>query len=246
MDIVRSDDKNNTGGMSVKYSVRTAMMVFFSGLVLFASGCGPMKKQAAPGDTAQARQGQVNCIGVLPATTIPVAQGAAGEKQAKILQQGASVLNRLLSQKLQGQAQVRFVGQDLLAGLSLTGGESSQALAKLVGERIGCNAVMASAVSRFNERDGGKYSAEKPASVAFDFRLLAVESGAVLWSATFDEAQRSVSENLYDWNKARSRGFSWVSAEELMAEGVRTKLANSPYFRNPEKDQPAPAEPAAK
>jgi hypothetical protein len=212
------------------FIVRTAVILFFCGAVFGAAGCGQVRTE--PGETIQAVEKQVTCIGVLPAAITTVAQGSAGEEKARVLHQGAETMDRLLQQELQGRANVRFVGQDLLSGLELTGGESSPGLARLVGERIGCNAVLETEVSRFDERDGGKYSVEAPAAVAFDFRLFASDSGGVLWSATFDETQTSVMENLYEWKKAKSRGFSWVTAEGLMLEGVRAKLENSPYFRN--------------
>jgi hypothetical protein len=155
-------------------------------------------------------------------------------------------MDRLLQQELQGRAEVRFVGQDLLAGLELTGGENALELARKAGERIGCDAVLETTVSRFDERAGGKYSVETPAAVAFDFRLFAIGSGEVLWSATFDEAQEAVSENLYQLKKAKSRGFSWVTAESLMLEGVRAKLGDSPYFGSTEQPEPVRDEPGVK
>ena len=226
------------------YSVRMAMTLYFCGVAFLVAGCGLVKSD--PGATAQAAEAQVNCVAVLPATSAVVAQGAAGEAKAKSLRQGAAAMDRLLLQELQGQANVRFVGQDLLAGLELTGGENSLELAKMVGARIGCNAVLESTVSRFDDREGGKYSVEKPAAVTFDLRLFAVDSGAVLWSATFDEAQEALTENLYQLKKAKSRGFSWVTAEGLMLEGVRAKFGNSPYFRNTAKAAPVQTEPEAK
>ena len=226
------------------YSMRTAMTLFFCGVALLAAGCGLVKTD--PGTAAQAAEEQVNCIAVLPTASAAVAQGTAGEAEAKSLRQGAEVMDKLLLQELQGQANVRFVGQDLLSGLELTGGENSLELARMVGSRIGCNAVLEATISRFAEREGGKYSVEKPAAVTFDFRLFAVDSGAVLWSATFDEAQEALTENLYQLKKAKSRGFSWVTAEGLMLEGVRAKLGNSPYFKNTAKAAPIPAEPEAK
>lgn len=226
------------------FTVRTAMMLFFCGAVLGAAGCGLIRTE--PGETAQAVEKQVTCIGVLPAAIAAVAQGAASEEKARVLHQGAETMDRLLQQELQGRANVRFVGQDLLSGLELTGGESSPELARLVGERIGCNAVLETEVSRFDERDGGKFSVEAPAAVAFDFRLFASDSGEVLWSATFDEKQKSVSENLYELKKASSRGFRWVTAEKLMLEGVRAKFDQSPYFRSSAKAAPVQGEPAAK
>lgn len=226
------------------YSVRTSVILFFCGVAFLAAGCGLVKSK--PAEMVQAAAEQVNCIGVLPAASPAVAQGPAGEAEAKSLQQGAAAMDRLLLQELQGQANVRFVGQDLLAGLELAGGENSLELARMVGARIGCNAVLEATVSRFHEREGGKYSVEKPAAVTFDFRLFAVDSGAVLWSATFDEAQEALTDNLYQLKKAKSRGFSWVTAEGLMLEGVRAKLGNSPYFKNTAKAAPVQAEPEAK
>lgn len=226
------------------FPVRTVAMIFICGVLLVTAGCGPKKGDQEP--VTQAVDDQVSCIGVLPAGTPPVAQGAAGEARAKILRQGATVMDGLLQEQLRGQARVRLVGHDLLAGMALTGGESPLALARKVGERIGCNAILETEVSRYSERVGGKYSAEKPASVAFAFRLLAVQSGSVLWSATFDEAQAAVTDNIYEWNKAKSRGFHWVEAEALMREGVKAKLDNSPYFQKPVQAEPAQGEPATR
>ncbi|HBI14348.1 MAG TPA: hypothetical protein DDY20_02325 [Desulfobulbaceae bacterium] len=226
------------------YTVRTAMLLFFGGVVLFAAGCGLIKNDA--GEMTLAAEEQVTCIGVLPSATAPVPQGPAGEVQAASLRQGAETMDSLLQQELQGQPQVRFVGQDLIAGLSLTGGESTLALARLVGERIGCNAILETTVSRFDEREGSKYSVENPAAVAFDLTLINLENGAVLWSASFEEAQEAVSENLYELKKAKSRGFRWLSAEGLMLEGVREKLGNSPYFGKTAQAVPPRDEPSGK
>lgn len=226
------------------FTVRTAVMLFFCSALLGVAGCGLMRNE--PGETAQAVEKQVTCIGVLPAAIATVVQGPAGEEKARTLHQGAETMDKLLRQELQGQANVHFVGQDLLSGLELTGGESSPELARLVGGRIGCNAILETEVSRFDERAGGKFSVEAPAAVAFDFRLFASDSGAVLWSATFDEKQKSVSENLYELKKAKSRGFRWVTAEGLMLEGVRAKFDQSPYFRSNAKAAPVQGEPAAR
>ena len=59
-----------------------------------------------------------------------------------------------------------------------------------------------------------------------------IETGFVLWSAKFDEVQKSVMENILEWDKASTRGFVWVTAEELMQEGVKRKLADSSYFNS--------------
>ena len=37
-------------------------------------------------------------------------------------------------------------------------------------------------------------------------------------------------ENLLNLNKASSRGFSWVTAEVLMREGLKDRLSQCSYF----------------
>ena len=74
-------------------------------------------------------------------------------------------------------------------------------------------------------------TAEEPASVAFEMKLIGIDTGVVLWSAKYDEVQKSALENLYDWGKSRSRGFTWITAEELMKEGIQEKFGVSPYFK---------------
>jgi hypothetical protein len=149
------------------------------------------------------------------------------EKNAR---RGVQVMNEMLSQELGGRNNIRFVGIDQIASLELTGGENSLTLARMVGKNINCNAVLESTVKRFTERVGGRYSIESPASVAFEMRLISIENGSILWSAKFDEVQKSVMENILEWNKAKIRRFVWITAEELMQEGISGKLADSPYF----------------
>jgi hypothetical protein len=87
---------------------------------------------------------------------------------------------------------------------------------------------------RYKDRVGGQYTAKEPASVAFDFRLIAIPEGAVLCSGTFDEVQKSVMENLFNIKAATERGFTWVTAEQLMREGLRARFEKCSYLSNEE------------
>jgi hypothetical protein len=195
------------------------------------SGCGVKTKESV--ESGQSRFSQVNCIGVLP--TAFVAKGQVVPvyvPEEKSSRQGVQVMNEILSEQLGGKGNIRFVGIDQLASLDLTGGENTLEIARLVGKNINCNAVLESTVKRFSQRVGGRYSVESPASVSFEMRLFSIETGSVLWSAKFDEVQKSVMENILEWNKATTRGFVWVTAEELMQEGVKSKLAGGTYFNS--------------
>lgn len=207
---------------------RCVLLVFIScSFILF--GCGV--KNEGPVDTGQTQIFPISCIAVLPAASMIMGQVVPvyvpKEKNAR---RGVQVMNEMLSQELGGRNNIRFVGIDQIASLELTGGENSLTLARMVGKNINCNAVLESTVKRFTERFGGRYSIESPASVAFEMRLISIENGSILWSAKFDEAQKSVMENILEWNKAKIRRFVWITAEELMQEGISGKLADSPYF----------------
>lgn len=206
----------------------TALLLVSFSILLF--GCGG--KVESPQGSGQPPMAQINCIAVLPTAFQPsnsVVPVYMPKEDSEL--QGIQSLNEILSDELGGKEGVRFVSLEQISSLSLTGGEDQLALARMVGNKMKCNAVLESIVSRFKKRDGGRYSVESPASVAFVMRLIEIESGAVLWSAKFDESQKSVMENILEFKKANTRGFVWITANELMREGVQTKLAESPYFK---------------
>lgn len=207
-------------------------LVAFISCSMILSACGV--KEKSPKDTGPSQIAQVSCIAVLPAASMQSEQVVPvyipKEKSDRV---GVQAMNEILSDELGGKDKIRFIGLDQIGALDITGGENSLVLARMVGERVNCNAVLESSVKRFKERVGGRYSVETPASVAFEMRLISLDKGSVIWSAKFDESQKSVMENILEWKKANTRGFVWISAEELMREGVKAKLADSPYF-NPE------------
>ena len=208
---------------------RTLLVIVSCSFML--SGCGVKTEKSV--DSGQSRFPQVNCIGVLPAAFVAKGQVVpVYVPEEKSSRQGVQIMNEILSEQLGGKDNIRFVGIDQLASLDLTGGENTLEIARLVGKNINCNTVLESTVKRFSQRVGGRYSVESPASVSFEMRLFSIETGSVLWSAKFDEVQKSVMENILEWNKATTRGFVWVTAEELMQEGVKSKLAGGTYFNS--------------
>lgn len=83
----------------------------------------------------------------------------------------------------------------------------------------GADAVLTGVVGRYVERVGGPNGAFKPASVAFK-QELRTPDGQLIWSGTFDETQRSLSEDLGSLGRAWSRSFKWVTAAALAVEGA--------------------------
>ena len=57
--------------------------------------------------------------------------------------------------------------------------------------------------------------------MAFVLDLIDVRRGDVVWSATFDETQKSLSENIFAFGDISERGVRWLSADQLAQDGVK-------------------------
>ena len=90
-----------------------------------------------------------------------------------------------------------------------------------IGEMVYADAVIVGHVRRYRERVGDEWGAKSPASVAFVLDLIDVRRGETVWSASFDETQKSFSENIFALGDVTQRGFRWLSADQLAQEGVK-------------------------
>jgi hypothetical protein len=99
-----------------------------------------------------------------------------------------------------------------------------QEIGQTVAATFGVDALVFGEVRRFNKRTGGAKGASRPASVRFDLELRG-KDGLLLWRGVYDETQRSISEDLGGFSVARSRGFRWLSAEELAEYGAQELVA---------------------
>lgn len=73
---------------------------------------------------------------------------------------------------------------------------------------------------RFQHREGGELGVSRPASVGLSVRLLRGTDGALLWKGKYDETQHPTSESLGDVRLWPTRGWRWLTAEELLHYGV--------------------------
>ena len=94
------------------------------------------------------------------------------------------------------------------------------------GRRLGADAVFTGHVFRFQERIGAGFSAQSPASVAFDIYLIDCRQPRVLWSAFYSYTQQALSENLGGMGNFFRRGGRWVTAEELAAAAMEDIFAD--------------------
>jgi hypothetical protein len=77
-------------------------------------------------------------------------------------------------------------------------------------------------VYRYQERLGGNFSVERPASVGFHAHLF--DDGRLVKMYRYDETQQALSENVLGFFTFLKRGGKWVPVSRLAAEGVEKAL----------------------
>ena len=100
-----------------------------------------------------------------------------------------------------------------------------------VGKAVSADVVLTGYIYRMNKREGSEYSAQSPASVAFDVYLVSVKDGSFLWKGSFDKTQKSLSENLLEFKAFLDSKGKWVDAENLSEIGLN-KLINEIPLKN--------------
>ena len=192
-------------------------------LIIFSAGCSSIP---LGGDEEELVP--ISSIGVLPTQIVnrQPSDSAAIEK----LETGADTLNALLTDYFQNYKDVSLISQSKLEGLSSANSGKPLSLAREAGQQLHYDAVLITSVERYQERDGSDYAIITPASVTFSLRLLAVESGQVIWSSDFDQEQQAFLENILK-SRSTGSGFRWLTVEELTSAGLTKKLDSSPYLK---------------
>jgi len=166
----------------------------------------------------------VSCIAVLPALAGESEEAPQQEELAsQDLRNGAAFADTVLHQQIAAKPEVHMVSGEPIGNLAST--------ITSTGASTGCDAVMTTTVYTFRQRQGTEYAVDEPASAAFDMRIYDVASRQVLWAADFHETQEPLLSNILSFGKALGRGFKWITVEQLMAEGMKERLAECPYLQ---------------
>lgn len=195
---------------------------FLALFLVFSAGCAYIAPETADKDLLP-----ISTIGILPAQ--PFSPQLGENSEAKGLVAGTGVINGLLTDYFIDDQRVRFISQGELEGLAGTEPGNDLFLARAAGQLLKYDAVLLTTVERYQERDGSEYVVVTPASVSFSFRLLAVESGRIIWSSDFDQTQKPLFENILR-TRSTGSGFRWLTAAELASAGLTKKLNSCPYL----------------
>lgn len=198
-------------------------------LLIGLSGCSQKQVQKP---VVKDLNAAISCIGVMPVQPSAENESGLAYAQAKQLKDGSAIMDALIKKELAGRNEFRFAHSTQAYDIDV-GGNPFARLQK-VAEQLSCNAMLEVTLNRYVDRVGGEYTAKDPASVAFHYKLYDMDQGRVLCSGRFDEVQQSLMENLYNWKRASKRGFTWITSEELLLEGIREKFSQCPYLADPE------------
>jgi len=208
----------------MKITRQTFLIWLLTVLLTLVEGCSYM----APGNTDQDLV-PVKTIGVLPVTIDQHLE--SNKKNMESLETGTEVLDGILADYFQGYPDISLISQHELEGVSSADYGTPLALAREAGKQLYYDAILITTVIRYEERNGSDYAVITPASVSFSLKLLAVESGRVIWSGDFDQAQQPLLENILPKARSTGSGFRWLTAAELASAGMHKKLAGCPYLR---------------
>ena len=196
---------------------------------MLLSACG--SKQPLPTDEErQEAHAKVPCIIVLPVETRVNTDSSMTYDNAAVLENGADFMDSVLKEALVGKNNVRVLSNRQLTALIPRDSGSQLNLIKNVGSELKCDAVLMTQLVDYRQRVGGSYGADSPASASFKMRLINARDGRVIWQSMFKETQQSLMSNLMSFDKAESRGFKWITVEELVRQGTNEKIEECPYL----------------
>lgn len=199
-------------------------------LIVCISACS--SKEATLDGSANTTLVKVNSLLILPADVpLEKSEDDNGDVQDfKDLAEGAENLSDILEEIAVNRENIIFLShnqkESILGDFSGSGDE----ICRYLGRNTGTDAVLQSNMFRYEKRVGGKYSVSRPASVSFSYRLIHCTTGRILCQGRFDETQKPLFSDLFAFFKASSRGFKWITADELLREGAEEEFKNCSYL----------------
>jgi hypothetical protein len=187
-------------------------------LFLFLSACvfGPGNFQSSQSTDLESRK--IKRFAILPATGFsPKGKNSQSDPAWIFTRQLYSTMSALPNWQIVSDREVNEVAAQLGQGADGT-------RAKKLGELVYADAVLSGRLLRYREREGEELGVKNPASVAFILELWDARRGDIIWSARFDETQKPLTENIFAIGEFARRGARWLSAEELMLEGVKKSV----------------------
>ena len=126
---------------------------------------------------------------------------------------------------------VQTAADDRTAGAP--GPLAERSLLMAAARQLEADAILIGYLYRVQDRQGGRFAVEQPASVTYGLYLIDPASGRITWSGEFDETQRALNEDLLRFGTFIKRRGEWITAEQMTTESLREILARFPEPADP-------------
>ncbi|MEE9910876.1 MAG: hypothetical protein K4571_04045 [Deltaproteobacteria bacterium] len=212
--------------------------ILLLGLVISAP-CGLWaQEKTASADKAQTRLAVIPFQAVQPedtSATVRCPVCGSVNSSGSIVRGAEMIVQEIFTDKLRDVKDAEIISSERAAGVyqRISMDSLKQPLLKIVqkaGKELQADVVAIGYVYRYRERVGYDYSAEHPASVAFEIHLISVKDGVTLWRGIFDKTQKSLMEDVFQASSFFKGGAKWLTARELAKLGVDEVFTTFPGF----------------
>ncbi|MBP7341929.1 MAG: hypothetical protein PHG54_10285 [Smithellaceae bacterium] len=200
-------------------------------LVLVGLAWSPVRLAAAEKTTPA---GALKRVAVIPFQVVSPQDGSSTVRcpvcssvnaAGKVVSGAERIVQELFTDKLAGLKNVEVLPYEETAAVyrRVSTDRFKQSLSQIirqVGQEMQADILAVGFVYRYVERVGYDYSAEHPASVAFEIHLISVRDGKSLWRGIFDQTQKSLMEDVLQASSFFRGGAKWVKARELTRLGI--------------------------
>lgn len=108
-----------------------------------------------------------------------------------------------------------------------------QTRAASYGSRLHSQGVLYGVINHYQQLQGSGYGASQTGAVGFKLWLLDITSNQVVWSATFNNHEQPLSENLFRVPQALHDGVRYHSAEQIIRTGFSAAAHELEVLRHP-------------
>lgn len=207
-------------------------------VALLLSACGQSLRQSVE-PALHERQEPIRVVAVAPfAVAQPLREQPQGFGSSSP-EAASRLVARQVVESLRGRGARVLSAEDVRQALEAAGvstraapgdrikGLSSQ-IARIVAEAFGADALLMGELTRWAEREGQAASATRGASVGFQLTLLDAPGAQRLWSASFEQTQQPLSDNVLAAARLPGGGTRWLTAEELARWGAQQTAQQVP------------------
>lgn len=207
---------------------RIGCALLLSGLVVFTPHALQAQEGAKSVAQTKTRLALIPFQAVMPedaSSTVRCPVCGSVNSSGSVVQGAEKILQEIFTDKLRDLKDAEIIPSERSAGVyqRISTNSLKQPLLKIVqrtGSELRADVIAVGYIYRYKERVGYAYSAEHPASVAFEIHLISVKDGSTLWRGIYDKTQKSLMEDVFQASSFFKGRGKWLTARELTKLGV--------------------------